>query len=83
MKKVFAFAALFAAVMMASCGGQQKAEDKTEEAAAVECTAVECEGECTEECCGECEAECTEECCGECAEAECAEAECCGECVEE
>ena len=73
MKKVFAFAVLFAAVAMVSCGGQQKKAEEVaaEEAqACVECVEACCE-ECTEvkECCGE---ECpnVEECCGECAEAE-------------
>ena len=73
MKKFFTLAAMFAAVAMVACGGQQKAaEEKTEEAqaATVECTEGCCE-ECEEakECCGE---ECpnVEECCGECAEAE-------------
>ena len=72
MKKFFAFAAMFAAVAMVSCGGQQKAAEATEEAKdccteCVEVAAEECCGECTEECCGECTEECTEECCGECA----------------
>ena len=76
MKKIFAFAILFAAVSMVACGGEQKkAEDAQEEAPATECCA-ECEAEKAEECCGEC-AE-GEECCGECAEGE----ECCGECAE-
>ena len=73
MKKFFAFAVLFAAVAMVSCGGQQKKAEEVaaEEAqACVECVEACCE-ECTEvkECCGE---ECPniEECCGECAEAE-------------
>lgn len=73
MKKFFAFAVLFAAVAMVSCGGQQKKAEEvaTEEAqACVECVEACCE-ECTEvkECCGE---ECpnVEECCGECVEAE-------------
>ena len=70
MKKFFAFAVLFAAVAMVSCGGQQKKAEEVaaEEAqACVECVEACCE-ECTEvkECCGE-------ECCGECAEAEVAE----------
>ena len=60
MKKVFAFAAMFAAVAMVSCGGQQKAaEEAAEEAnAAMECC-DECDGDC-DECDGEC---------GECCEA--------------
>ena len=85
MKKYFAFAAMFAAVAMVACGGQQKAEEKTEEAQAN----VECDGNC-EECeereqCEECECEeCEEmECCGECDEMECEEMECCDECDEE
>ena len=54
MKKIFAFAILFAAVSMVACGGEQKkAQDEAQEAAAVECT-EQCAGECTEECCGEC-----------------------------
>ena len=62
MKKVFAFAAMFAAVAMVSCGGQQKAnEEATEETKAMECC-EECDGDC-EEC------EMYEECCGECCEA--------------
>ena len=63
MKKVFAFAAMFAAVAMVSCGGQQKAaEEATEEAnAAMECC-DECDGDC-EDC------EMYEECGGECCEA--------------
>uniref|UniRef100_UPI004056376A hypothetical protein n=1 Tax=Alistipes sp. TaxID=1872444 RepID=UPI004056376A len=76
MKKIFAFAILFAAVSMVACGGEQKkAEDAQEEAPATECCA-ECEAEKAEACCGEC-AE-GEECCGECAEGK----ECCGECAE-
>lgn len=73
MKKFFAFAVLFAAVAMVSCGGQQKKAEEVaadEAKACVECVEACCE-ECTEvkECCGE---ECpnVEECCGECAEAE-------------
>ena len=55
MKKIFAFAILFAAVSMVACGGEQKkAEDAQEEAPATECCA-ECEAEKAEECCGECE----------------------------
>ena len=76
MKKFFAFAAMFAAVAMVSCGGQQKAAEEavTEEAQAcctecVEAAAEECCGECTEECTEECEGECEKECCGEYAEA--------------
>lgn len=78
MKKFFAFAVLFAAVAMVSCGGQQKkAEDAaTEEAkACVECTEACCE-ECADACCEEC-AE-VKECCGE----ECPKTECCGDCAE-
>lgn len=76
MKKIFAFAVLFAAVSLVACGGEQKkAEDAQEEAPATECCA-ECEAEKAEACCGEC-AE-GEECCGECAEGK----ECCGECAE-
>ena len=71
MKKFFAFAAMFAAVAMVACGGQQKAEEKTEEAQAN----VECTGDCEE-----CE---QMECCGECEEMECEEMECCDECDEE
>lgn len=68
MKKFFAFAAMFAAVAMVSCGGQQKAAEAIEEAQAeVIEAAEECCGECAEEC--EAAEECTE-CCGECAEAE-------------
>ncbi|MBR5201435.1 MAG: hypothetical protein IKW31_06770 [Alistipes sp.] len=53
MKKVFAFAAMFAAVAMVACGGQQKAaEEQTEEAQAMECC-DECDGDC-DECDGEC-----------------------------
>ena len=88
MKKIFAFAILFAAVSMVACGGEQKkAEDAQEEAPATECCA-ECEAEKAEACCGECAegkeccGECAEgkECCGECAEAEaCCEGECCAE----
>ncbi|MBR5196597.1 MAG: hypothetical protein IKW36_00720 [Alistipes sp.] len=73
MKKIFAFAILFAAVSMVACGGEQKKANEAEEAAATEC-------------CGECAAEeaCTEECCGECtAEGECEKTECCGECAAE
>ena len=87
MKKIFAFAILFAAVSMVACGGEQKkAEDAQEEAPATECCA-ECEAEKAEACCGEC-AE-GQECGGECAEAEaccegaeaeaCCEGECCAE----
>ena len=67
MKKFFAFAAMFAAVAMVSCGGQQKAAEEAQACCTecVEAAAEECCGECTEECEGECE----KECCGECAEA--------------
>ena len=59
MKKVFAFAAMFAAVAMVACGGQQKAaEEQTEEAQAMECC-EDCDGDC-DECDGDC---------GECCEA--------------
>ena len=44
MKKIFAFAILFAAVSMVACGGEQKKANEAEEAAATEC-------------CGECAAE--------------------------
>lgn len=73
MKKIFAFAILFAAMSMVACGGEQKKANEAEEAAATEC-------------CGECadEKACTEECCGECtAEGECEKTECCGECAAE
>ena len=68
MKKFFALAAMFAAVAMVSCGGQQKAAEEAQ-ACCAECVeaAEECCGECAEEC--EAAEECTE-CCGECAEAE-------------
>ena len=78
MKKFFAFAVLFAAVAMVSCGGQQK---KAEDAATEEAKAcVECTEACCEECADACCEECTEvkECCGE----ECPKTECCGECAE-
>ena len=82
MKKIFAFAILFAAVSMVACGGQQqKAEEAQEEAPATECCA-ECATEEAEACCGEC-AE-GKECCGECCEEKAAcEGECCGECATE
>lgn len=87
MKKIFAFAILFAAVSMVACGGEQKkAEEAQEEAPATECCG-ECAAEEAEACCGEC-AE-GKECCGECAEGECCEekaaceGECCGECATE
>lgn len=77
MKKFFTLAAMFAAVAMVACGGQQKAaEEQTEDTkAAVECTEGCCD-ECAEVkgCCDEC-AE-PKECCGE----ECPKAECCEEC---
>ena len=63
MKKMFVFAAMFAAVAMVACCGQQKnGEEKA------------CCGEQTE-CCeqGECAGECEKpegECCGGCCEAE-------------
>ena len=57
MKKFFALAAMFAAVAMVSCGGQQKAAEAAEEAQACCAECVEAAEECTE-------------CCGECAEAE-------------
>ena len=45
MKKIFAFAILFAAVSMVACGGEQKkAEEAQEEAPATECCA-ECAAE--------------------------------------
>lgn len=71
MKKFFALAAMFAAVAMVSCGGQQKAAEAAEEAQACCAECVEAAEECCGECAEECEAaeECTE-CCGECAEAE-------------
>ena len=65
MKKIFAFAILFAAVSMVACGGEQKKANEAEEAAATECC-----GECTAE--GECE---KTECCGECAAEEAPAAE--------
>lgn len=70
MKKIFAFAVLFAAISMVACGGQQKAEDKDKEAAKTECCG-ECESKtecCGDECCDE-----KAECCGE-------KSECCDEC---
>jgi hypothetical protein len=76
MKKIFAFAILFAAMSMVACGGEQKKANEAEEAAATEC-------------CGECAAwkACTEECCGEectdCEKTECEKTECCGECAAE
>ena len=76
MKKIFTLAAMFAAVAMVACGGQQKAaEEQTEETQATV--------ECTEECCAEeaCCEECTEV--KECCEEECPKAECCGECEAE
>lgn len=80
MKKIFAFAVLFAAISMVACGGQQKAEDKDKEAAKTECCG-ECESKtecCGDECCGD---ECCDEkaeCCGE--KAECDGEKCCDEC---
>lgn len=70
MKKMFVFAAMFAAVALVSCGGQQKAADDAKECAdcAKECVdCVDCDGECDKECCGDC-TEVVEACCGECAE---------------
>lgn len=73
MKKIFAFAILFAAMSMVACGGEQKKANEAEEAAATECC-----GECTAEECTDCEkkAECEKtECCGECAAEEAPAAE--------
>lgn len=81
MKKIFAFAILFAAMSMVACGGEQKKANEAEEAAATECCG-ECAAEkaCTEECCGEC----TAEECTDCEKkAECEKTECCGECAAE
>ncbi len=76
MKKMFVFAAMFAAVAMVACCGQQKG---TEEKACcdqkTECCEekAECKGECDKaECKGECD---KAECKGECQKAE---GECCG-----
>ena len=89
MKKIFAFAILFAAVSMVACGGEQKkAEEAQEEAPATECCA-ECAAEEAEACCGECaegKERCEEKaaCEGECCEEKAAcEGECCGECAAE
>ena len=59
MKKIFAFAVLFAAVSLVACGGEQKKAEDAEEKAATECCA---EKECCGECCAE-EACCEGECC--------------------
>lgn len=74
MKKMFVFAAMFAAVALVSCGGQQKAADDAKECAdcAKECVdCVDCDGECggdcDKECCGDC-TEVVEACCADCAE---------------
>ena len=49
MKKMFAFAAMFAAVAMVACGGQQTATEAAVEAAAAEVeAAVEAAAEATE-----------------------------------
>ena len=82
MKKLFAFAVLFAAVSLVACGGNEKKDEKKDDAtvACAEACCGECTEVCAEECCGECTEVCAEECCGECTEA-CTEA-CCGECAE-
>ena len=49
MKKIFAFAVLFAAVSMVACGGEQKKAEEAQEEAAVECCDKNCE-ECETPC---------------------------------
>ena len=78
MKKFFALAALFAALTMVSCGGQNK-KAKDAEQAATECCA-ECAAEaaeCQDECCAE-KAECQDACCAE--KKECCGTEKCADC---
>ena len=81
MKKIFAFAMLFAAISLVACGGENKKKNQDEN-----CDNTECCGDCTceepvVECCGDCACEePVAECCGDCT---CEEpvAECCGDCA--
>ena len=61
MKKIFAFAMLFAAVSLVACGGENKKKNQDEQEGAN----IECCGDCEE--CEECECE---ECYGDCSCAE-------------